>query len=98
MPGSSLPAFSKMLPGLGTNARKRFANCTDLADPEPIGREETKLWRMVLFFLVLLATAVAALSWERLQFLPYSLLAIPVGLLALAFLFASYAYGRHKEV
>jgi PAS domain S-box-containing protein len=61
-------------------------------------REETKLWRMVLFFLVLLATAVAALSWERLQSLPYSLLAIPVGLLALAFLFASYAYGRHKEV
>lgn len=66
--------------------------------PSRLEREETKLWRMVLFFLVLLATAVAALSWERLQFLPYSLLAIPVGLLALAFLFASYAYGRHKEV
>ena len=66
--------------------------------PSRLEREETKLWRMVLFFLVLLATAVAALSWERLQSLPYSLLAIPVGLLALAFLFASYAYGRHKEV
>src|SRR5690349_2996462 len=66
--------------------------------PSRLEREETKLWRMVLAFLVLLATAVAALSWERLQSLPYSLLAIPVGLLALAFLFASYAYGRHKEV
>ena len=49
-------------------------------------------------FLVLLATAVAVLSWEHLKSLPYSLLAIPLGLLALSMLFATFVYGRRKEV
>jgi two-component system NtrC family sensor kinase len=66
--------------------------------PSRLEKEETRLWRIVLLFLVLLATAVAALSWEHLKTLPYSLVAIPIGLLALAILFASYVYGRRKEV
>ena len=41
---------------------------------------------------------MAALSWERLQNLPYRLGAIPVGFLILAVLFAVYAYGRRREV
>src|SRR5437660_2203783 len=61
-------------------------------------REETKLWRLALLFLVLLATGLAALSWERLENLPYHLGVIPVGLLVMAILFATYAYGRRREV
>jgi PAS domain S-box-containing protein len=66
--------------------------------PGHLEKEESRLWRIALFFLVLLATGLAALSWERLQSLPYHLGAIPVGLLVLAILFAVYAYGRRREV
>ncbi len=66
--------------------------------PGHLEKEEAKLWRMALFFLVLLATGLAALSWERLQSLPYRLGALPIGLLVLAILFAVYSYGRRKQV
>ncbi len=66
--------------------------------PGRLEREESRLWRVALFFLVLLATGLAALSWERLRDLPYHLAAIPAGLFILALLFAVYAYGRHREV
>ena len=48
--------------------------------------------------MVLLAVALAGLLWERLENIPYSLRAIPVGVLALSLLFAMYAYGRRREV
>ncbi|MBZ5548261.1 MAG: PAS domain S-box protein [Acidobacteriia bacterium] len=69
-------------------------------DPGKSGldREENRLWRWALGLLVLLATAVAALSWEQLKDLPYKLWAIPVGLFVLSVLFASYAFGRKREV
>ncbi len=60
--------------------------------------EESQLWRWALGLLVLLAAAVAALSWEQLKDLPYRLWAIPAGLFVLAILFASYAFGRKREV
>lgn len=60
--------------------------------------EESRLWRWALGLLVLLATAVALLSWEQLKDLPYRLWAIPVGLFVLAILFAAYAFGRRREV
>src|SRR5438270_10444517 len=66
--------------------------------PSQLEREESWLWRVSLLLVVLLATALAALSWERLQNLPYRLGAIPVGLLIIAILFAAYAYGRRREV
>ncbi len=68
------------------------------SDAGHLEREESKLWRWSLWFLVLLAVAVAALSWERLRDLPYNLGAVPIGLLALVVLFAAYAYGRKREV
>jgi len=75
-------------------------------DPKPkhppaanrLEREESQLWRWALGLLVLLAAAVAALSWEQLSVLPYRLGAIPIGLFALAVLFAAYAFGRKREV
>ena len=61
-------------------------------------REESQLWRWALGLLVLFAAALAALSWEQLKDLPYRLWAIPAGLFALAVLFATYAFGRKREV
>jgi PAS domain S-box-containing protein len=66
--------------------------------PGNLEKEEARLWRLALAFLVLLATGLAALSWERLKDLPYHLGAISIGLLALAILFAAYVYGRRREV
>lgn len=64
----------------------------------PLDQEESRLWRWALGLLVLLATAVAVLSWEQLKDLPYRLWAIPVGLFVLSVLFATYAFGRKREV
>jgi PAS domain S-box-containing protein len=66
--------------------------------PGHLEQEETRLWRLALWFMVLLAAALAGLVWERLESLPYHLSAIAPGLLVLAVLFAAYAYGRRKEV
>src|ERR1700758_673343 len=69
--------------------------------PRPPGnleREESQLWRWALGFMVLLAVALSALLWERLENIPYQLRAIPIGILALSVLFAVYAYGRRREV
>ena len=48
--------------------------------------------------MILLSVALAGLLWERLENIPYSLRAIPIGILALSLLFAVYAYGRRREV
>jgi PAS domain S-box-containing protein len=66
--------------------------------PERFEREESQLWRWALGFMILLAVALAGLLWERLQNVPFELRAIPIGVLALSFLFAAYAYGRRREV
>ena len=66
--------------------------------PGHLEKEEARLWRLALAFLVLLATGLAALSWERLKDLPYHLGGISIGLLVLSILFAAYVYGRRREV
>src|SRR6266496_488780 len=73
---------------------------TNRRDPgkNRLEHEESRLWRWALGLLVLLAAAVAALSWEQLKDLPYQLWAIPAGLFVLSVLFAAYAFGRKREV
>ncbi|MGB9234301.1 MAG: PAS domain S-box protein [Terriglobales bacterium] len=66
--------------------------------PSHLEREETQLWRWALGLVVLLAAAVAILSWQQLSALPYRLGAIPIGLFALSVLFSAYAFGRKREV
>ena len=66
--------------------------------PGHLEQEENRLWRLALWFMVLLAAALAAVLWERLQSIPYHLGAVAPGLLLLAVLFAAYAYGRRREV
>ena len=63
-----------------------------------LDREESQLWRWLLGFMLLLAVALTGLLWERLETIPYSLRAIPLGVLVLSVLFAAYAYGRRREV
>ena len=61
-------------------------------------KEESQLWRWALLLIVLLAAAVAALSWQQLSQLTYRLWAIPAGLFVLSVLFATYAFARRGEV
>src|SRR5579864_3225290 len=66
--------------------------------PSRLETEENWLWRTALLFLVLLATGLAAESWERLQNLPYHLGLLSIGVLCVAIAFAGFAYGRRKRV
>jgi PAS domain S-box-containing protein len=66
--------------------------------PTNLEKEENWLWRTALLFLVLLATGLAAESWERLQNLPYHLGLLSIGVLCIAIAFAGFAYGRRKRV
>ena len=66
--------------------------------PSHLEKEENWLWRTALLFLVLLATALAAESWERLQNLPYHLGLLSIAVLCVAIAFAGFAYGRRKRV
>jgi PAS domain S-box-containing protein len=70
----------------------------DNRPPDKLDKEESQLWRWALLFMVLMAVALSGLLWERLENIPYSLRAIPVGVLVLSILFAVYAYGRRREV
>lgn len=66
--------------------------------PSHLEKEENWLWRTALLFLILLATGLAAESWERLQDLPYHLGLLSIGVLFVALAFAGFAYGRRKRV
>jgi PAS domain S-box-containing protein len=66
--------------------------------PSQFEKEEAWLWRIALLFLVLLAAALAAESWERLHDLPYHLGLIPLGVFCVALAFAGFTYGRRKRV
>jgi PAS domain S-box-containing protein len=68
------------------------------ANPNLLEREEARLWRVALLFVVLLATALAAVTWERLQSLPYHLGLLPIAVLLVAISFAAFTYGRRKQV
>jgi len=69
-----------------------------LRTPSHLEKEENWLWRLALLFLVLMATGLAAESWERLQSLPYHLGLLSIGVLCVAIAFAGFAYGRRKRV
>src|SRR6266513_4832928 len=68
------------------------------SNPNLLEREEARLWRVALLFVVLLATALAAVTWERLQALPYHLGVLPIAVLFVAISFAAFTYGRRKQV
>src|SRR5256714_8305847 len=75
---------------------KQLARTT--SNPNLLEREEARLWRVALLFVVLLATALAAVTWERLQALPYHLGVLPIAVLFVAISFAAFTYGRRRQV
>ncbi len=66
--------------------------------------EEGRLWRIVLFFLALLATGLAATQWEHIDALPQhigdlpGLKALPTGTFVLVVLFALYAASKRHQM
>ena len=65
---------------------------------EQLEREEHKLWRYVLLFLALLATAVGAVSWERFDSAISLLKIVPVIVVLLVFAFAAFAATKRNEI
>ena len=61
-------------------------------------KEEARLWRVAMLFVVLLATALAAVSWDRLQTLPYHLGFLSIAVLCVGVSFAAFTYGRRNRV
>ena len=66
--------------------------------PGQLDKEEDWLWRIALLFLVFLAVALVAMSWDRLESLPYHMVWVLIALLGVVILFAGFAYGRRKRV
>jgi PAS domain S-box-containing protein len=66
--------------------------------PSHLEKEENWLWRTALLFLILMATGLAAESWDQLQDLPYHLGLLSIAVLFVALAFAGFAYGRRKRV
>ncbi len=67
-------------------------------NPGQLEKEEAWLWRLALLFLVFLAVALVALSWERLESLPYHLVWVLVAVLIVVLMFAGFIYGRRKRI
>lgn len=65
--------------------------------------EESRLWRIALFFVALLGTALAATQWEWFSQLPHHLVdlpgvrVLPTGTLVVVVVFAIYAAAKRRE-
>jgi len=73
----------------------------DIPPPGQWEKKERELWRISLLFLALLATGLAANSWESIRALPtgpLQLEGLPVGVLLLALLFAGYVWHKKHEI
>ena len=69
-----------------------------LSTLDRLERSQRKIWGSVLFLLVLLAAALALLSWETIRTLPHHLEALPIGLLVLVVLFGAYFWSRSQQM
>ena len=59
---------------------------------------EGRLWLLAVIVLVSLAVGLALVSWQPIHLLPWSLDALPVGLVLLVSLFGAYAISRWREI
>jgi PAS domain S-box-containing protein len=59
---------------------------------------EGRLWLLALILLVALSVGLALVSWQPLRSLPWTLDALPVGLVLLVSLFGAYAISRWREI
>jgi len=93
-PGAGRPA------GETTSDRAQDATPLGLAPSkrEQLGPKEGELWLCALLLLVLLAAALALLSWDRIRGLPQRLEALPIGLVVLVALFGAYTWSKTCEI
>ncbi len=60
--------------------------------------DERRLWRLALMFLALLATGMAAASWQNFTTLAEHFQAIPLGTVLVGAAFAIYAWTKQKQI
>src|SRR6202521_5505402 len=65
---------------------------------DQLGRRERGVWRAALLLLGALALAFAATSWQSVRSMPHNLVALPVGLVVLEFIFVGYAWSITNEI
>lgn len=65
---------------------------------EQMDREEGKLWRISLLFLVLMSVGLAGATWQTFRTLPVRFEALPVGICILAMIFGVYAWVKRSEL
>jgi PAS domain S-box-containing protein len=63
-----------------------------------LSRRERGVWRAALLLLGVLALAFSATSWQFVRSMPHHMEALPVGLVALVFLFVAYAWTKTNEI
>jgi len=61
-------------------------------------QQESRLWRMALLFLALLAAGFAAAAWQNIDLLPADLEAIPLGTVVVGVLFAIYVAVKRRDL
>src|SRR5882724_4730497 len=98
--GDRLHSTRSILVQSGAMSMSEKENEPGLQSPSPgqLENEEAWLLKLALLFLILLAVALVAVLWERLETLPYHLVLVPIALLFVVILFAGFAYGRRKRV
>ncbi|HVZ17356.1 MAG TPA: PAS domain-containing protein, partial [Terriglobales bacterium] len=66
-----------------------------------LDHEESRLWRIALFFLALLGVGIAAAVWQNLALIPsrfFGLFVVPVCLAALVIIFAIISSRKHHQI
>jgi PAS domain S-box-containing protein len=63
-----------------------------------LSRRERGVWAAALLLLGALAVAYAATSWQSVESLSHNLVALPIGLVVLVFLFGVYAWNKTNEI
>jgi PAS domain S-box-containing protein len=74
------------------------AVATSATERDQLSRRERGVWRATLLLLGALAVAYAATSWQSIREMSHGLMALPVGLVVLVFLFVAYAWSKTNEV
>ncbi len=65
---------------------------------EHLEHQESRLWRISLLFVAMLATGLAAASWEQFSHLALRLRAIPIGTVVMVVLFAVYLAAKRRQM
>jgi len=86
----------------GPSATKRIDG-EEVSVPRPLhldvlARRERSLWRTAIFLLAVLSLGLAFASRPWIRALPYTLDALPIGLVVLVVLFGFYAWGKSREI